>query len=379
MNKCFCLFLIFYATFVITKEENSIDTFIGVNLLIQNDWTNDPHVVNSGKDFLAYPIENDPEVIEKLFNESCEYSYDVFCALASEIAKDSPPKYDEWLTEKGNLHARKTYYAKKTIPFITLKIPLELTFCREGKNMMNNMDFSQTQLKNGEWAISEAACYSLEENMFAFGPSHLESFSRGSDTLSSKARWGEGYNIHFFDISNPHGLYCEDRNCPRPSLDPSALGKDFVSFFDIRQSIRNTAERKISDKLIKDMYKTLPEDGEINPEDLKKKYTWELANRLVVIGKSRFDIAPNSDDYEFIQNWAARAVTVERSWAKENFDRLDAYAVVTIPLIQSSIRRPPYPTGKTRSFYGFFKRYELLLDEEIVWCSDKNGEWRINC
>ena len=401
MNKFFSLLMIFLATFAIAKEKPfsismpkflETKTYTGVDLLIQNDWINDPHVVSSGKDFLPYPIKNDPETIVKLFNEKCEHSNDVFCALASEISKDSPPEYDEWLTVKENLRARETYYAKKTIPFITLKIPLELTICREEKNILNNMDFVQKQLKNGKWAISDAVCYSIERESFAFGPDNVKSFNRSRD-ITAKAKWGKDHNIHFFDISNPHGLYCENRSCtkmdyairqcdcPLASFDPNVNGTDFASFFTVTQTVRNTAERKISDKLLKEMYKTLPEGGEINPEKLKRKYTWEIYNRLVVIGKSRFTIKPNVVDggVQFIQRWAAPTPGAPRSWVKENFDRFDAYAVVTIPLIESSKRIRTNALGTEQSFYGFFKGYELMLDGESVWCSYKKEEYRINC
>ena len=137
------------------------------------------------------------------------------------------------------------------------------------------------------------------------------------------------------------------------SYDASLNGYDFQRFLKISQ--------KISHQYVK-------------TNDVNKPLVsfHAITNYLHVFHKNGLDFPGQipKGDLDFLE------FSAERSFVKENFDNIKLYVVITIPLAQkqliieekgnNGLRRSVF---RERDYFGYFKGYELILDNKILACT----------
>ncbi len=340
-------------------------------------------------------------ISELVYEEKCSKEYDLFCSLFYEIAKDKPPEYDDWLTDEENSEARKSYYSNKKINFIELKLPFEdIPLCDGGFVQPKKTSAGEyyaavsrasgrtVSFRNGARALNASgiSCYSITEEKF-FAYIYGLSYGRPTNPLRK------------FDVLNPYAKYCGDggkwyiydygigvnrsdsyksgvclefenekiadeafsilsnerrreqrlrkiqhlvENKSWDSYDRGSYGEDYYSLFKVEQTI--------SDTIIK------------APPVVPRKVSFPLIkNILHVLDQKKQTGDQNGRDITFFQ------VSAERSFVKENIENIKLYVVVSIPLAEKQREVSKYNT--VRDYYGYFKGYELILDNKILACT----------
>ena len=410
--------IFFLAIFLNTSLEAS-ESFIDFNSDVESEWK---AVLEDPKYYQSYgyegPFSNGryrlgldtkksqvtKNISELVYEEKCSQEYDLFCSLFYEIAKDKPPEYDDWLTDEENSEARKSYYSNKKINFVEFKLPFKaLPLCDNdfvqpektsaGEHYVSRGSGRTVTFRNGAPSIHAKgiSCYSItEEKFFAYiyGLRYTAATPlRKFDVLNPYAKYcGDGGKWYYYDYgiginrsdSYKSGICLEfenEKNAAEAlsilsnerkydnassrelglrkiehlvgnknwnSYDRGRYGEDYYRLFKIEQTISNT--------LIK------------APPTVPRKVSFPLIkNTLHVLDQKKETGDINSTDITLLE------FSADRSFAKENIENIKLYVVVSIPLAEKQREVSKYNT--LRDYYGYFKGYELILDNKILACT----------
>ena len=86
-----------------------------------------------------------------------------------------------------------------------------------------------------------------------------------------------------------------------------------------------------------------------------------ITNTLHVLDQKKETGDKNSTDITLLE------FSADRSFAKENIENIKLYVVVSIPLAEKQREVSKYNT--LRDYYGYFRGYELILDNKILACT----------
>ena len=354
------------------------------------------------------------DISELKYEEICSQEYDFFCTLFYEIAKDMPPEYDDWLTGDENSEKRKSYYSNKKINFIELKLPFKkLQLCDnnfvqpkktstgEYYTAVSGASRRTVTFRNGARALHGygASCYSInEEKFFAYiaGLSYSTSSTplRKFDVLNPYAKYcGDGGKWYYYDygiginrsdsyksgiclefenekiadealsilsnerkydnaLSRERGLRKIEHlveNKSWDSYDRGSYGEDYYRLFKV--------EQKISDTIMELKY-----EDESRSEYSKVSFPL-ITNTLHVLDQKKQTGDINWRDITLLE------VSADRSFVKENIENIKLYVVVSIPLAEK--QREVSKHNTLRDYYGYFRGYELILDNKILACTYK--------
>ena len=387
------LFILIFLNINLQAEES----FLNFNSYIEESWQKG---IGIEKDCLdrnkSIKCEGMPKQSVKrklIFEEKCSKKYDVFCYLYEKILNDSPPEWDEWLTEDENLAARKTYYSKKKIQSVELKLPIKLSLCDDTRDFKADGDIrywsNKVVFENGAKArgLRGTFCYSIEREKI-FG------YFKPEDTFIAGMT---------FDVPNPHGKYCKPPNII------FNIAKSYNECYEFENNEKMAEANRIfdnginsdlsRDKRVKhlvsdisfgsynadlngyDFQRFLMISQKISHQYVKTNVINEplgsfhaITNYLHVFHKNGLDFPGQipKGDLDFLE------FSAERSFVKENFDNIKLYVVITIPLAQKQLiigdkRSPglikPGAPFRERDYFGYFKGYELILDNSILACT----------
>ena len=371
------------------------ESFLNFNSYIEESWQKG---IGIEKDCLdrnkSIKCEGMPKQSVKrklIFEEKCSKKYDVFCYLYEKILNDSPPEWDEWLTEDENLAARKTYYSKKKIQSVELKLPIKLSLCDDTRYFKVDGDIrywsNKVVFENGAKPsrLRGTFCYSIErEKIFGY-------FKPGGTYIADMT----------FDVPNPHGKYCKPPNIILRidySYNECYEFEDNEKMAEANRIFDNGINSDLSrDKRVKHLVSDISfgsYDASLNGYDFQRflKISQKISHQYVktndvnkplvsfhaitnylhVFHKNGLDFPGQipKGDLDFLE------FSAERSFVKENFDNIKLYVVITIPLAQkqliieekgnNGLRRSVF---RERDYFGYFKGYELILDNKILACT----------
>lgn len=385
------LFILIFLNINLQAEES----FLNFNSYIEESWQKG---IGIEKDCLdrnkSIKCEGMPKQSVKrklIFEEKCSKKYDVFCYLYEKILNDSPPEWDEWLTEDENLAARKTYYSKKKIQSVELKLPIKLSLCDDTRYFKVDGDIrywsNKVVFENGAKprGLRGTFCYSIErEKIFGY-------FKPGGTYIADMT----------FDVPNPHGKYCKPPNIILRidySYNECYEFEDNEKMAEANRIFDNGINSDLSrDKRVKHLVSDISfgsYDANLNGYDFQRflKISQKISHQYVktndvnkplvsfhaitnylhVFHKNGLDFPGQipKGDLDFLE------FSAERSFVKENFDNIKLYVVITIPLAQkqliieekgnNGLRRSVF---RERDYFGYFKGYELILDNSILACT----------